>query len=278
MVDSTMGAELGNLRLGSAASVETVISVDDVPITYQKSGSGPPVVMTGGGLNNAAMFAELVDQLSPNFTVYNYDRRGRGRSGDGNPDEFTVDLELADMEAVVRAAGEGCYLFANCTGGMLAVHAAARGLPVAKMALYEPPFESPPVSDDYMDRLRALLAEDRRADAVELFYRESVRFSEETISYFKQHPIWDAFLALAPTLVYDCALGIDYSPVPIDLLPSIEIPTLVIDGGDSPQWIFAACESLADGLPNGTHHREPGESHVLNQKTTGPLITSFFTS
>ncbi|WP_307961875.1 hypothetical protein [Salinispora arenicola] len=112
----------------------------------------------------------------------------------------------------MRAAGEGCYLFANCTGGMLAVHAAARGLPVAKMALYEPPFESPPVSNDYMDRLRALLAEGPRADAVELFYRESVRFSEETISYFKQHPIWDAFLALAPTLVYDLALGIDYNP------------------------------------------------------------------
>lgn len=278
MVDSTMGADLGNLRLGMEGVVETVTSSDGVPITYRKTGSGPPVVVTGGGLNDSSMFVELVEYLSPNFTVYNYDRRGRGRSGDGDPAKYTIDVELADMEAVVRAAGEGCYLFTNCTGGMLAVHAAARGLPVSKMALYEPPFQSPPVSDDYMDRLRAFIAQDRRAEAVELFYRESVRFSEETIAYFKQHPIWNAFLALAPTLVYDCTLGIDHNPVPVDLLPSIAAPTLVIDGGDSPQWIHDACETLVRGLPRGTHHREPGESHVLNQKSTGPLVAAFFNS
>lgn len=278
MVDSAMAADMGNLRLESNEQVETVISADGTPITFDRVGSGPPVVVIGGGLNAKLMFAGLVEFLSADFTVLNYDRRGRGQSGDGDHDKYTVDLEIQDLQAVMDAAGETCHVFTNCTGGMLAVLAAAQGVPMRKLAMYEPPYNSPKVPDDYMDRLRALVAADRRTEAVMLFQRESVGFPDEVIAKFRQHPIWPIFESVAPTLIYDCTLGIDHGDIPYELLPKVTVPTFVIDGGASPPWIHEACEALARGVPDGRHHRVPDEGHVLNQEVTAPLVREFFLS
>lgn len=280
MADAEMQADLGNVGLASHRSeVRTVVSADGTRIAYERSGDGPPVVVIGGGLNDKAIFATLSELLSANFTVLNYDRRGRGDSDDGDPEQYTPDLEIEDLAAVVDAAGEPCFVFANCTGGMIAVPAAARGVPMVKLAVYEPPYAAPPVPDDFMSRLKKLIAEDRRAEAVVLFQRESVGFPEETIARFKQHPVWPTFEALAPTLVYDCILGLEQgATVPVDLLPRISVPTLVMDGGASPPWVHRACEALAGGIPDARHLRIEGEGHLFNQHSGAPLLTEFFLS
>ena len=275
---------LANVAYRSHASaVEKVTSSDGTRIAYERTGEGPPVVIVGGGLNAKWTFGVLAELLSERFTVFNYDRRGRGDSGDGDPDIYTADLEVDDLKAVLGAVGEKCSVFANCTGGMIAIRAAGCGVPMTKLALYEPPYsaegERPPVPDGYLDRLRALLAEDRKSDAVALFEMESVGMSEEFLVRFMQNPIWPMFEALAPTLLYDSILGfIDDGAVPFDLLPKIDIPVLVLDGGDSPVWQRNSCEALARGFPQGRHVRFEGQSHIMNKQLVAPVLAEFFAS
>jgi acyltransferase len=279
VADTTMPADLGNVGVGRRdQAVETVTSIDGVQIAYERSGHGQPVVILGGGLNEKAMFVNLANLMAENFTVFNYDRRGRGHSGDGDPEQYSIDLEIEDLRAVMRAAGDEPNVFANCTGGMIAIPAAARGLPMAKLAVYEPPYAAPEVPAGFMDRLKALLSSGRRGDAVALFQKESVGFSDETIAHFRAHPVWPAFEALAPTLIYDCTIGTDYGDIPFDQLSQIAVPTLVLDGGDSPAWIRDACETLAREIPDGTHFRVPNEGHLFNQQSGAPLLTDFFRS
>jgi acyltransferase len=273
-----MAADLGNVGFGTRqVASETVVSADGTPISVERSGTGPVVVVIGGGLNSKAMFGTLAELLSEKFTVLNYDRRGRGESGD-NP-RYAVDREVEDLEAVIGTVDGSCSVFANCTGGMIAVLAAARGVPMRRLAMYEPPYsvdDSRPLSPaDYLERLRELAAADRREDAVALFLN-SVGFPEEAVTKFKMHEIWPTFEAMAPTVVYDCVIGAEHGSVPFELLPQIRVPALVIDGGDSPEWVRDACEQLAGGIPQGEHTRVPGESHLFNQVSGAPILTEFF--
>ncbi len=279
MTDHAMTADLTHIGLGSAGRpTETAISADGTHIAFERTGDGPPVILMGGALNNKAMYGASKKLLSAKFTVINYDRRGRGESGDSGAGQYTIDREIEDLEAVIAAAGAPCFVFANCTGGMIAINAAARGVPMVKLAMYEPPYAAPQTPDDFLDRLNGLIADDRRSDAVSLFQREFVGFPDEVVAGFRNHQIWGIFEDLAPTLVYDCTISIHHGAIPFELLPKISVPTLVIDGGDSPEWQRAACETLAREIPRGRHHRFPGESHIINQESAAPLLTDFFLS
>jgi pimeloyl-ACP methyl ester carboxylesterase len=272
-----------NIAVGSRGlPVETVVSADGTSIAYERSGDGPPLVLIGGGLNEKATFGTFSELLSEHFTVINYDRRGRGHSGDGDRNRYAIDLEVEDLAAVLAVAGGPCYVFANCTGGMIAIRGVADGLPVTKLALYEPPFAAddgtrPTVAEDYLDRLTALIDAGRYEDAVVLFEQESVGLSDENIAQFQQHPAWPALVALAPTLIYDNIIGGD-GAIPLDLVAKIDIPVLVIDGGDSPPWQRHACEDLARELADARHLRMPGQSHIMNKQAATPILTEFFLS
>lgn len=261
--------------------VEKVNSADGTPIAFERSGEGPPIVVIGGALNERATFGTLAELLSKDFTIFIYDRRGRGQSGDGDQERYTADREIEDLEAVLRVAGDSCSVFANCTGGMIAILAAARGIPMVKLALYEPPYgvgdTRPKIPDDYMDRLRVLIAADRKADAIALFEKETVGLSDEFVAQLKRHPAWPSLEALAPTLVYDGIIGNDGS-VPFEQLAKITIPTLVLDGGESPLWIQEACEAVARTIPDGRHRRIEGQSHILSKPVAAPILAEFFSS
>ncbi len=266
-----------------AVPVRRVIAPDGIPIGYERTGEGPPVVILGGGLNAKWTFSVLADLLSENFTVYNYDRRGRGDSGDSGLDGYTVDLEIEDLKAVLGAAGGNCSVFANCTGGMIAIQAAAAGAPISKLAMYEPPYsvgsERHQVPDGFMDRLSALIRQGRNADAVALFEIESVGMPEEFMARFMKNPAWPRFEALAPTLVYDSILGLgNEGEVPFDLVASVDIPVLVMDGGNSPRWQRNACEALARTFPRGRHARFDGHSHIVPKQLVAPVLAEFFGS
>jgi len=259
--------------------VEKVKSADGTTIAYEKSGSGPPVAVIGGGLNDKAMFTPLAQIMSERFTVYNYDRRGRGDSGYGDPDQWTIQREIEDLVAVLDAVGEPSFVFANCTGGMIAILAAAASVPMVKLGLYEPPYWSPPASAEQLVTLRQLIAEDRRDEVVTLFGRDIVRFmSDETLERFKGHPAWKAFESMAPSCYYDGIISKDHTQIPFAELPKIMVPTLVMSGCESAQAIQDACVRITEEIPHATLMKLEGQGHLFDQMTGSPLLAEFFES
>ncbi|MGK4584669.1 alpha/beta fold hydrolase [Kitasatospora sp. HPMI-4] len=257
--------------------VETVVSADGTTIAYEKSGSGPAVVVIGGGLNDRAMFTPFATIMSEWFTVYNYDRRGRGGSELGDPESYAIDREVEDLAAVIGATGEPTAVFANCTGGMIAIRAAAGGVPMTKLGLYEPPYNSPKARPEQLAQLRQFIAEDRREEAVTLFGKDIVRFiTEETLENFKQHPAWQAFQSMAPSAIYDAIISVDHNAIPFELLPKVAVPTLILTGSDSSAAIQNACVTLSEEIPDARLIRVEGEGHLFNQKTGAPLFAEFF--
>lgn len=257
--------------------VEKVTSSDGTAIAYEKSGSGPPVVVIGGGLNDKAMFAPFAHILSGSYTVFNVDRRGHGDSDYGDPDDYSIHREVEDLAAVIEVAGAPAAVFANCTGGMVAVQAAADGVPMRRLGMYEPPYDSPRATDDQLAELRQLVDADRREEAVTLFGRDIVGFiTDETLEKIKNHPAWPAFVSMAPSAVYDTIISRQHNAVPFDLLPRITVPTLIISGRRSTPSIQEACGALAEGIPGAGLVRLPDEGHLYDQRKVAPLMADFF--
>src|SRR5688572_10047699 len=154
----------------TAALAETVASKDGTAIAFEKSGEGPAVVLVAGALSDRSMNAPLATRLAGRFTVINYDRRGKGASGDTQP--YAVEREVEDLEALIEKSGGTACLYGISSGAVLALEASAR-LPakVRKLVLYEPPFvvdaSRSPVPQDFVKRVTAMVAEGRRGDAVE---------------------------------------------------------------------------------------------------------------
>ncbi|WET76175.1 alpha/beta hydrolase [Amycolatopsis sp. QT-25] len=262
-------------------ALATVASADGTLIAVERAGDGPPVVVISGGLNQRIMFTQLVDLLSTKFTVFNYDRRGRGDSGDGDPDEYTIDHEVDDLAAVLAAIGEPANVFGNCTGGIIAMHAAARGFPMEKLALYEPPYSvggtKPVVAPDYLPRLKALIAAGRREEAIVMFQKEAVGNGDDFVEKIRNHPVWPLIEGLAHTLVYERVIVGDGS-IPADVVRKVDRPTLLIEGGESPEWQRNACSELVGLLPRVEHLVLDGQGHMFPQHTGAPLLERFFLS
>ncbi|MEV4555552.1 alpha/beta hydrolase [Kitasatospora sp. NPDC049285] len=257
--------------------VRTVRSADGTTIAYEKSGSGPAVVVIGGGLNDRAMFTPFATLLSDHFTVYNYDRRGRGDSEYGDPEQFSMQKEIEDLAAVIAETGEPTSVFANCTGGMIAIEAAAQGVPMAKLGLYEPPYNSPKATPEQIAQLKVYIEEDRREEAVTIFAKDMVRFiTEDRLDYFKQHPAWAAFESMAPSALYDAIISVEYNDVPHAILPKVQVPTLILTGTDSSAAIRNACAEVSKEIPGAKLIVMEGEGHLFNQKSGAPVYTEFF--
>ena len=118
--------------------MNTVTSDDGTSIAFERFGEGPPVILVGGASTDRAMTRPLARELAGSFTVINYDRRGRGDSGDTQP--YAVEREVEDIGVLITEVGEPASLYGHSSGAVLALHAAARGLPVTGLAMYEPPF------------------------------------------------------------------------------------------------------------------------------------------
>jgi pimeloyl-ACP methyl ester carboxylesterase len=250
-----------------------VSSKDGTPIAYERAGSGPAVILVGGALDDGTENAPLVPALAAHFTVYNYARRGRGDSGDTPP--YAVEREIEDLAALVAEAGAPAHLYGVSSGGMFALEAAAAGLPVAKLALYEVPYDPSPDAapryDEYREDLAAALAAGRRGDALALFMRLAGS-SDADIEGARSSPYWPALERLAPTLAYDAAL---YGPPPADRLAAVTQPTLVAAGGGNEFFEYAA-DALAALLPNGGRESFAGQGHVADPSVVAPALRRFF--
>ncbi|GGW46913.1 alpha/beta hydrolase [Streptomyces galilaeus] len=254
------------------------LSRDGTSLAYARAGQGPAVILVSGAMSTGGTVAPLAGLLAPHFTAFWYDRRGRGESGDTAP--YAVEREVEDLAALIEAAGGEAALYGVSSGGALALEAAAVGLPVSRVAVYETPFAdfSEGGAEEraaYTEHLTEALAHDRRGDAVELFLRLT-GLAEEMIQGARQSPMWPAMEGIAPTLAYDDAVMGD-GLVPRERLASLDAPVLSLAGSASPDWLRRAARAVAEAAAKGTYRSLEDQTHMVDPNVLAPVLTEFFT-
>jgi pimeloyl-ACP methyl ester carboxylesterase len=258
--------------------METVTSADGTTIAFDQIGSGPPLVLVAGAACDRGVDARIADALAAHFTVLNYDRRGRGDSTDTPP--YAVEREVEDLEILLAAAGGSAVVVGLSSGAVLAAHAAAAGLPVGHLVMWEPPFRldaaARRAAREYAERTEALLAEGRRGDALELFMTV-VGLPADAIAGMRQSPYWALGERLAPTLAYDAAVMGDGS-IPGERFAAITAPTVVLTGGASPDWFRAAGKAAAEAIPGASYGELPGQTHDVTPDVLASAVYEFVTA
>jgi pimeloyl-ACP methyl ester carboxylesterase len=257
-----------------------VTSKDGTAIAYERTGSGPALILVDGALCSRAFgpMPKLAPLLAEHFTVLMYDRRGRGGSGDTRP--YAREREVEDIAALIEAAGGGpVNLLGLSSGAALALEAAASGLDIGKVAAYEPPYVSdggPNAASDHEGQLRRLIAEDRRGEAVTYFMRKMVGVPAIFVLMMRLMPgVWRKLKAVAHTLPYDAQIMNRFT-VPKDRFASIRVPVLVIGGAKSEARLQSAVRAVAAAVPGAGQRLLAGQTHNVDPKVLAPAVVAFF--
>jgi pimeloyl-ACP methyl ester carboxylesterase len=267
-----MSPEKGG-SMSALAATRTVRSADGTSIAFERTGAGPALILVDAalGFRGFGPMGELAGLLAVDFTVITYDRRGRGESTDTPP--YAVDREVDDLAALIEEAGGSAFLYGFSSGAVLALHAAARGLPIPKLVLLEPPIplEDQPEEGDLGAETAQLVAEGRRGDAVEHFHR-SIGVPEEMVAGMREQPFWPTLEKSAHTLVYDTTITGSATP---ELLRSISASTLVVGSEASGDYLQSSGRAVADALPNARFVALKGEWHGVPLEDLAPAMTEF---
>ncbi len=262
-----------------------VKSKDGTAIAYTRGGDGPAVVLVGGGLDDGSENATLIPTLADSFTVASYARRGRGDSGDTPP--YSLEREIEDLAAVVDELGGHAHAFGASSGGALLLEAAAAGLSLDRIAVWEVPYavggEAVTGWQQYSAALREALARDDRDLALELFMRLAGS-PQEMVEQVKESKHWPIMRELAPTLAYDAACLGD-GPSPADRLGTISQPTLVITGpgGEEAMQEMAvdfmgnSADAIVAAMPAAERRRLTKGGHMVDPAVLGPVLANWFT-
>src|SRR6266516_1541064 len=259
--------------------MKKVLSKDGTPIAFDRSGEGPAIILVGGAFTDRSqpILVQLAAFLAPHFTVFNYDRRGRGDSGDSAP--YAVEREVEDIEALIVEAGGSAFVCGFSSGAALAL-AAARRLAITKLALYVPPFivddSRPRLPEDFATQLTRLVSSGRRGDAAELFMTKAAEVPVEVVAQMRNAPFWPGVEAVAHTLIYDATIMGNNNALPTERVASGAVPTLVIDGGASPGWMRNGAQAVAEALPNAQHRTLEGQTHNVAPDALAPVLEEFF--
>jgi pimeloyl-ACP methyl ester carboxylesterase len=257
-------------------------SKDGTLIAFDEIGQGPPLLLVDGALCYRAFgpMKEIAGRLKDHFTVYIYDRRGRGESGDTSP--WSLDREVEDIEALLHETGGSACVMGLSSGAALSLEAARRGAPIRRLALFEAPFvvddKYPRMGDDYLPQLKALVAADKRGAAVKQFMRR-VGVPGLMLGVMPLLPMWKKLKAVAPTLVYDISIVEPFQQgraLPADRWSGMTVPTLVIDGGKSPAWMRSGMRALASAIPGARYETLPGQTHMVKAGVLAPVLAGFF--
>jgi len=259
--------------------METVKSADGTVIAYDRAGQGPPLVVTLGAFCDRKTFVPPAD-LTARFTVVTWDRRGRGGSGDTPP--YSPDREVADLAAVISAAGagsgSGAFVYGHSSGAALALRAAWSGVPMAALVAYEAPFIIPgtrEVPADPSATITELVEAGRRGDAVRFWMTDVVRLPPQVVEGMERVPLWAGLEAMTHTLPYDLALTA-YQGVPADELARIAVPVLVLGGGNSPDWFHQSVRETTAAIPGARLVTLEGQDHGAPPEMLTPVLTEFF--
>jgi pimeloyl-ACP methyl ester carboxylesterase len=266
--------------------MRTVNSKDGTRIAYDKIGEGPALILVGGMFEQRAMDSETsqlaaLPLLAQHFTVFHYDRRGRGDSTDTQP--YAVEREVEDIEALINEAGGSAYVFGISSGAALAVEAAlALDGKVKKLAMYEPPYND---NDDgrqawkeFRRQLKEALAEGRRGDAVGLFMM-LLGVPADHLDEMHQYPMWPMWEAIAPTIAYDAAVVGEDASVPTERAASVAVPALIMVGGASQHaFMHDTAKALAKAIPHAQYRTLEGQTHEVAAEAIAPVLVEFFNS
>ncbi|MEV2254509.1 alpha/beta hydrolase [Streptomyces sp. NPDC050147] len=257
---------------------ERVTSADGTSIAFERRGDGAPLILIAAALQGRAAYRPLAEQLSRHFTVFIYDRRGRGESGDTVP--YAVEREIDDLRALMVEAGGTASLYGHSSGAALVLHAAARRLSLDNIVLHEPPFGSGSAAEQRAERkeaekIEALLSQGRRGEAIELFLAP-MGLPPEVLAHMSQDP---AMLANSPTLLHDpfevMSAHSRGGRSPTEQAGSVSCSALVLAGGASPEWMIDAARTIADALPAGHFRLLEGQEHVVSPEILAPVLTEF---
>ena len=262
------------------AATQIVTSKDGTTIAYETVGSGPALVLVDGALcyRDFGPCRSLANLLADRFTVYFYDRRGRGESGDVQP--YAPEREFEDLGAVISAAGDDAFVLGFSSGAGLALQAAASGVPMKKLASYEAPFVGQVVIKgkpiDAVAELKGLLAGGDRGGAVSFFMVKVVGGPAFLPIMMKLMPkVWKQLQGVAHTLPYDTELMRGFV-VPVATLKKIAVPTLVMGGGKAKPNMVAAVQGVADAIPGSVRRTLPGQTHQVKDEAIAPELIAFF--
>ncbi len=257
----------------------TLTSADGTTIGYESSGNGPALILVDGAMcyRAAGPMRPLAALLTDDFTVYTYDRRGRGESTDTLP--YAVAREVEDLAALIERAGGAAYVYAMSSGGALALATAAarlRGSPSWRCTSRRswPRSRTTAGSGSTRERLRELLDAGQAGDAVALFMT-NVGVPAQAIAGMRAGPGWAMLEAIAPTLAYDDQV-LTGGRIPRDLAATITIPALVVGGGSSPHGLQQAAKATADALPTAEHRTLEGQTHDVAPDALAPVLVEFF--
>jgi len=261
----------------------TVTSNDGTRIAFDRVGSGPPVILVDGAMCYRASgpMGPIARLLSSHFTVYTYDRRGRGESTNVEP--YSVAREVEDLQALITEAGGSAYVCGLSSGAALAVEAAHHGAGITKLALFEAPFfvddTRAPLPSDFIARLEQAGASNERGEAVKMFMK-LVGVPAFVIALMRFLPPWKKLTGIAHTLPYDMRIVSEHQwgkPLSRRRWAGATMPTVVMDGGKSPVWMRNAARELAGALPNARYETLPGQTHMVKASVLAPALLNFFT-
>ena len=255
-----------------------VTSKDGTPIAYERSGSGPALILIDGALCSRAFgpSAKLAALLASYFTVYTYDRRGRGQSGDTPP--YAPAREVEDIAALITEAGGSASLLGLSSGGALALAAAAEGLPITNVVAYEPPYVNENQPGDgarHARELARLLADWDRGGAVKYFMKDMVGAPAPVVMLMRLMPwIWRKLQDVAHTLPYDTAVMTEFR-VPRARFASIATPALVLNGSKTDTRLKDAARAVAGAIRGAQHRELAGQTHNVGPRVLTPVVVDF---
>ncbi|RKG73308.1 alpha/beta hydrolase [Corallococcus exercitus] len=259
--------------------MHTVRSADGTSIAFETTGKGPPLILVGGAFCDRTAPTSgtpLAALLAHRFTVFSYDRRGRGDSGDTPP--HAPEREEEDLAAIITAAGGSAAVFGNSSGGLLALDAAARGLPISKLVVYEPPVildaDRARAFEGVAKQLDEAAKGNRRSEAVELYFTKVMQVPAPAVEQMRKAPMWAGLEHLAHTLSYDLRITAR-GPSRLEQLPAVRAATLVMDGGASPDWMRQAIQTLARAIPGARHRTLEGQTHAVDPKALARALEEF---
>lgn len=264
--------------------MSTVISKDGTKIAFDKVGSGPAIILINGAMSYRAFdptLGQIATLLGKDFTVYNYDRRGRGESGNTEP--FTKNREIEDVQALIDDAGGTAMLVGFSSGGAIALETAAVTPGVSRVVVYEVPFivgEGRKPLEDYLGQTSKLAAAGKLDELMEYITVEVMGVPAEYIGDMKQDKnLWDSMSAVAPTITHDAAFMSAFmkgEPLPTGYWAKVKMPVLVIDGGASPRWMHDAAEALTEQLTDVRRVTLEGQTHAIDPSVLAPVVSDFF--
>jgi pimeloyl-ACP methyl ester carboxylesterase len=251
--------------------METITPKDGTMIAYQRSGTGPPLVLVHGTTADHTRWAPILPALEQSFTVYALDRRGRGGSGDA--EQYEIEREFEDIVALVNSIDEPVYLLGHSYGALCSLEAARRTTHLKKLVLYEPPIPTgiEIYPREVVSRIQVLLDEEDREGALITFMQDIVHVPPHEMEMLRSAPSWPARIAATHTILREMRGSNEYVFEPARF-SALTTPTLLLLGGDSPAFFKAAIEAVHAALPDSQVVVMPGQQHTA-MNTAPELFT-----